>query len=119
MDPVRDLTFVKDTVRGFVKAAEVDNVVGEVFNIGTGSGISIGDLITKIMKIVGKNIPVEQDHTRVRPEKSEVRRLICGSDKAKEQLGWEPEFTFEQGLSETIDFIQNHPELYKPDVYNI
>lgn len=117
--PVRDLTYVKDTVRGFIMAAETEGVLGEVFNIGTGTGISIGELANKINSITGKDNPIEQDEERIRPEKSEVMRLICGYQKAQERLGWKPSYTLEQGLQETVDFIKEHPTLYKPELYQI
>ena len=120
LDPVRDLTFVKDTVQGFIKAAEADNTVGETINIGMGHGYSIGELITSIKKLLNKaDLPVIQDNKRMRPSKSEVMQLICQNQKARESFGWSPVFTLEEGLREVIAFIQSHPDLYRPEIYTV
>ena len=119
LDPVRDLTYVSDTVRGFIKVAESEKSVGEVINIGRGSGVTIGELLKMILALIGKEVEVELDKERVRPEKSEVLRLICSNEKAKELLGWEPEYSLEEGLKETIDWIRNNLENYKHGIYNV
>jgi len=119
LTPVRDLTYVKDTVAGFLKIAESDRAVGEVINIGTGIGITIGELAEKIMGLVGKDVRIVRDESRIRPEKSEVMELICDRHKAKELIGWEPQYTLEEGLRETIKWIEDYLDLYKPGIYNI
>lgn len=119
LDPVRDLNFVKDTVNGFIKIAESEKSVGEVINIGFGQGISIGDLAQKIAGLMQKELEITASEERFRPAKSEVMKLICNNQKAWELVGWKPQFTLEQGLTETIEFIQENMNLFKPDVYNV
>lgn len=117
--PVRDLNFVKDTVNGFLKIAESENSVGEVINVGFGKGITIGELAQKILKLMDKDLEIKTDEQRIRPEKSEVMQLICANAKAKERVGWEPEYSLEQGLSRVIEFVEKNLDLYKTDIYNV
>lgn len=119
LTPIRDLTYVKDTIDGFLKVAESDKSVGEVINIGTGIGITIGKLAEKIIELMDKDIKLICDERRIRPEKSEVMELICDNRKAKELINWEPKYTLEEGLRKTIEWIKNHLDLYKPEAYNI
>jgi len=119
LSPVRDFTYVKDTVEGFLKIAESDKSVGEVINTGSGRGISIGELAKLIIKLTGKKIKITRDPRRLRPKKSEVMTLICDNRKAKNLLKWSPHFSLENGLKETIAYISGHLEEYKPEVYNI
>ena len=117
LNPVRDLSFVKDTIMGFIKVGESEQAIGEIINIGTGLGIEIGDLATKILKLTGVDKPVTLDEQRLRPEKSEVYRLICDNRKALEKTGWTPAYSFEKGLEATVDFITRHIHLYKPNEF--
>ena len=119
LTPVRDFTYVKDTVEGFIKMAEVDKTVGKLINIGSGEGITIGDLANKIIKLTGRNIKIKTQKERIRPEKSEVNKLICNKNYAKELLGWKPNYSLDEGLKETIDFIEKNLKEYKPNIYNI
>lgn len=119
LSPIRDFTFVQDTVNGFLKIAESERSIGEVINIGSGKGISIGDLLKTIMKLTGTDISIISDDERMRPSKSEVMTLLCNNRKSRELVGWEPTFTLEDGLKETIRYVQEHPEQYKADIYNI
>ncbi|MDP9263643.1 MAG: SDR family NAD(P)-dependent oxidoreductase [Acidobacteriota bacterium] len=119
LTPVRDLDFVKDTVRGFIKVAEADASVGEVINVGFGKGISIGELAALIATLVGTEVEIVRDPARVRPEKSEVMQLICANGKAKHLVGWEPHYSLQDGLNETIAFTQQNPDLYRPEIYNL
>lgn len=119
LDPVRDLNFVKDTVEAFIRAAETDGIEGEVINAGFGKGITIGDLAQKILSLIGMNKPVVQENQRLRPEKSEVLRLICDNSKAFERMGWQPKYTLEDGLAETIQFVREHIHLYKTNQYTV
>jgi len=119
LTPVRDLTFVKDTVQGYIRMGKTKNSIGRVLNIGSGTGISIGDLAGKIISQIKPGIQIKADKNRVRPEKSEVMELICNNKAAHESLGWQPAYTLDRGLSETIDFIKNHLEFYKPHIYTI
>jgi NAD dependent epimerase/dehydratase len=117
LDPVRDLNFVKDTVVGFIKVSESTGAIGEVINVGAGKGISIGELAAKILRIMNVDKAVVLDEKRLRPENSEVYRLICDNRKAREKTGWEPQYDFEKGLEATIEFISQHVHLYKPNEY--
>ena len=118
LSPVRDLTFVKDTVNGFIDIGTSTKSVGEVTNIGTGSGVTIGELLQKILRIIGKeDIRVVEDADRVRPDKSEVMELICDNSKAKQLLDWSPQYTLDEGLAETIEWMRGYTNLYKTDKY--
>lgn len=121
LHPTRDLLFVKDTAEAFVEILKADNVLGEVINIATKSEISIGDLATLIIKNFGKDIKLIPDDTRIRPEKSEVERLLGKNDKILGLTKWKQKYTLEQGLKETIDWFKesNNLKLYKPDIYNV
>lgn len=118
--PTRDLTYVSDTVEGFVKAAEADDsVLGEVINVGSNFEISVGDLAGKIVSLVNKNVSIESDKKRVRPEKSEVDRLWADNSKAGKMLGWKPKIPLDEGLKMTVEWISEHIDLYKPHIYNL
>ena len=119
LDPTRDLNFVTDTVEGFIKAAESNNAIGEVINLGTGCEISIGALAQTILQTMGKKIPVVSESQRVRPENSEVERLCAENRKARELLGWQPQFSLEEGLVKTIEWLRENHEQYRSDVYVI
>jgi NAD dependent epimerase/dehydratase len=119
LDPVRDLTFVKDTVRAFIKMAESEGAVGEVVNVGSGQGITIGELATTILTLMGCKKPVILDSERLRPAKSEVRALICNNCKAEEKIGWQPHYSLQEGLLETIEFVAKHRDHYKPARYTV
>lgn len=118
--PVRDLTYVKDTVRGFIEIGVSKKSLGEVINIGTGSGVTIGELLNRILGILGKkDIRIFEDEERIRPDKSEVMELICDNSKAKRLLGWSPQYTLDEGLAETIEWMRKYITLYKTDGYVI
>ena len=119
LKPIRDLTYVKDTVEGFIRIAESDKTAGEVINIGTGKGVSVGELVGLIGKIIGRKIEVICDRKRLRPPKSEVLRLICNNKKAEKLLSWKPSFSLENGIIETKNWIEKHLDFYKSDIYNI
>jgi dTDP-glucose 4,6-dehydratase len=119
--PTRDLSFVKDTVKGFMAAADCDQSDGQVFNVGSNFEISIEDLAKKIMKLTGIETDIRVENDWLRPEKSEVERLFASNTKAGEILSWHPEFTLDQGLEITIDWFRNpeNAKLYKSQIYNI
>ena len=118
IDPVRDFTFVKDTVNGFIKIATEQKSAGELINIGSGKGMSIGELAHKIIQMINPETEIIIDTKRIRPDKSEVMKLICDNTKAREILNWKPNFSLEDGIKETISYIKNHLELYKL-IYNV
>ena len=119
LDPVRDLNFVSDTVSSFVKVAESEAAIGKVLNSGSGRGVSIGDLATTILKLMDLDKRVVLDEKRLRPAKSEVLELVCCSQRLRDVVGWSPDFTLEQGLAETIEFVRQTPEFYRPAEYTI
>lgn len=118
LSPVRDLTFVADTVNGFIKVGVSENSIGEVINIGTGSGVTIGELLKRILHILEKDdIRIFENKERVRPDKSEVMELICDNSKAKRLLDWNPQYTLDEGLADTIEWMRKHTNLYKTENY--
>lgn len=121
LHPKRDLVFVRDTVAAFLKIAQSDNVVGEEINIATETEISIGELARKICDILNSNAQIVMDEVRVRPEKSEVDRLLGSCKKIQKLVGWKPSYTLDKGLEETITWFKEgkNAEKYKPHRYNI
>jgi NAD dependent epimerase/dehydratase len=117
--PTRDFSYVEDTVSGFIRVAESPDSTGEVINIGSGREISIGDLAYKIASLMDKNVDVISDAGRIRPDKSEVNRLLADNTKAKKLLQWEPKISLDEGLSKTIKWISEHVNSYKVDIYNV
>jgi len=111
--PTRDYTYVKDTVNGFIRMAESKSSIGEVINIGSNFEISMGDLAQRISSLLNKDIEITQDSSRVRPLKSEVKRLWCDNAKAKRLLGWEPQVSLDEGLKETIEWISENKKMIK------
>jgi len=119
LTPIRDLTYVEDTVRGFLAAAASEQATGRVVNLGQGTGISIGDLAARILRLCGSSAAIASEPARIRPENSEVMQLVCDNTAARELLGWRPEIALDEGLARVIAFIRQHPDLYKPSSYNI
>ncbi len=115
----RDFTFVLDTVEGFVKAAEAPDVLGEVINLGTGSEVSIEEVVKRVIKIVGSDVEVVRDPNRMRPEKSEVRQLVCDNSKARKLLGWTPSYSLDEGLKQTIEWLRENLSKYHPGQYDV
>jgi NAD dependent epimerase/dehydratase len=117
LDPVRDLSFVRDVTQAFIKLAESGETIGETINIGSGKGVSIGELAAEILEIMNckKRIVVEEQ--RVRPPKSEVRLLVCDNTKALKLTGWKPVYSLKHGLVEVVDFISRNLHQYKTDQY--
>ena len=119
LDPKRDLTFVKDTVRGFISVANSSDTIGEVVNLGSGSDITIGDLAKKIIKIIDSDLEIEFDSRRERPEKSEVMHLCGDTSKVFKLTGWKPEVTIDDGLELTIDWIKSNLSFFQSERYTI
>lgn len=119
LTPTRDFNYVKDTVAGFIAIAESDRTVGEEINIATQREISIGDLAKEIISQINPSAQIVCDEQRVRPKDSEVNRLRGSNEKLKNLTGWTPKYTLEQGLSETIEWIKGHLDIYKPDIYSL
>jgi NAD dependent epimerase/dehydratase len=117
LDPRRDLTYVKDTVAGFVAIAGCDAALGRAVNIGRGEDISIGDLVQMIGRRLGRTITVETDQERYRPAKSEVERLLAGTALAQSLWGWKPRYSLEEGLDETIAWVRDHLVRFRVESY--
>ena len=119
LTPTRDFNYVKDTAAGFIAIAESDKTIGQEINIATQQEISIGDLAQEIISQVNPNAHIVCDEQRLRPEKSEVNRLLGCNAKIKELTDWKQQYTFEQGIAETIAWIRQHMDAYKTDIYNV
>jgi NAD dependent epimerase/dehydratase len=119
LHPRRDLTYVEDTAAGFVAAATREDAVGRTIQLGTNHDVSVGDLVEMVGEVLGQELTVETDPARVRPDKSEVERLISGPDLARELLGWEPTVDLREGLSRTIEWIERNTHRYRVDHYVI
>ncbi len=119
LTPTRDFNFVKDTVNGFIKIYESDKTIGEEINIATQKEISIGDMAEELIRQINPNTKIVCDEQRKRPENSEVNRLLGCNKKIMELTDWKPQFTFEEGLASTIEFLRENLDKYKPDIYNL
>jgi len=119
LHPTRDLTYVSDTVEGFISAASTAAAVGRTINIGSGNEISIGDLAKLIIGLIGCPVNIESDEQRMRPTDSEVQRLVADNTLARELLGWKPTVSLEEGLKRTIEWMKQHIRRYRSDVYAI
>jgi dTDP-glucose 4,6-dehydratase len=125
LEPTRDFSYVKDIVRAFIAILESEKSIGEVINVGSNFEISIGDTVQLIAEAMNAEISVQRDERRIRPDKSEVRRLCADNSKAKKLLGWEPEYGGREGMKrallETIDWFKKPDNLinYKAGIYNV
>ena len=119
LDARRDLTYVSDTVAGFLRAGETPGIEGETFNLGTGSEIRIRDLVREVGALIGKSVDIAVDPARLRPEKSEVTRLLSDNHRAQERLGWQATVDLPEGLRRTIAWISEHMDRYRPSQYQV
>lgn len=119
LTPTRDFNFVKDTVQGFIEIANSEQTIGEEINIATQQEISIGELANELIVQINPNAKIICDEQRLRPEKSEVNRLLGCNEKILRLTNWKPQYKFQQGLAETIEFLRNNLERYKIDLYNL
>jgi dTDP-glucose 4,6-dehydratase len=119
LDTTRDFTFVEDTAAGFLAVGASGDAIGEVVNVGSGSEVSIRDVVIKVGEIVGRELVVEGDDQRLRPQKSEVSRLHSDSSKALRLAGWRPEISLDEGLRRTADWVRGHMELFRPGEYAV
>jgi nucleoside-diphosphate-sugar epimerase len=110
---------VSDTVDGFVRAGQVDGIVGEVIQLGTGRTVSIGELFEAACRVIGVTATVVQDAARLRPDGSEVEVLLSDPAKAKALLGWEAEVTLEAGLARTVQWLQENMHRYNAERYHV
>ncbi len=121
LHPTRDFVFVKDTVEGFIEIAKSNSTIGEEINIATGKEISIKDLARKIINMLNPKASVKIEKKRLRPENSEVERLLGDNTKIKRLTNWHPKYNLDEGLKITIDWFRNKEilRLYKFDIYNV
>jgi dTDP-glucose 4,6-dehydratase len=125
LHPTRDFNYIDDIVNGFIAMAESERAVGEVVNIGSNYEVSIGEIVKIIAELMGAKVETETDSARIRPERSEVDRLLADNTKARELLGWRPEYAgldgLRRGLDNTIRWFSNEKNLaaYKAHLYNI
>ena len=117
--PTRDFLYVEDTAAGLARCAIVDGVEGETYNLGTGTEISIAEVVEHVLRSVGRDLPVVERDQRLRPDSSEVERLVADSSKARSALGWAPQVSFDDGLQRTIEWIRASLDRYKTTIYNV
>jgi len=119
--PTRDFNFVEDTCKGFLAIAENDETIGEIFNIGSNTEISIGETVDLIKKLMHSNVQFISDPQRIRPKNSEVFRLVCDNTKINQITGLESKVDLKEGLKRTIDWIlmPNNLKQYKSEIYNV
>lgn len=119
LTPTRDFNYVKDTVQGFIEIYKSSLTIGEEINIATQHEISIGELAEELISQINPKAEIVCDEQRLRPEKSEVSRLLGCNEKILRLTDWRPRYTFRQGLAETVEFLKNNLERYKTDIYNL
>lgn len=117
--PTRDFNYVKDTANGFIEILKSDKTIGEEINIATQKEISIEQLAQELIKQINPKAKIVCDEQRLRPDKSEVERLLGANTKIKSLTNWTPKYTFEEGIAETIEFLRNNLDKYKIDIYNV
>lgn len=119
LTPTRDFNYVKDTAHGFIEIYRSDKTIGEEINIATQQEISVGELAEELIRQINPSARIICDEQRLRPEKSEVNRLLGANRKILQMTEWKPEYTFSQGIAETIDFLKANIDRYKVDIYNV
>lgn len=119
LDPVRDMNYVGDTVAGFLALGAAEGVEGQVYNVGSGTGHTVGEILALVRKVAGVDKPVRQIAERMRPAKSEVERLVCDFSKAAAAFGYAPSYTLETGLERVREHLLAHPPAYDPSVYRV
>lgn len=117
--PTRDFNYVKDTAAGFWEIYRSDKAIGEEINIASQKEISIGDLARELIRQINPAAEIVREAERLRPEKSEVSRLLGSSEKLRRLTPWRPRYTLQEGLAETIAFLRDNLDRYKTDVYNL
>ena len=119
LTPTRDFNYVKDTVHGFISIYESGQTIGEEINIATQREISIGELAKELIRQINPDAGIICDTERLRPEKSEVNRLLGCNEKIMRLTEWKPVYSLEEGLKETIAFLRDNLDRYKTDIYNL
>ena len=119
LSPTRDFNYVKDTAHGFIAIAESDETIGQEINIASGQEISIGNLAQEIIAQINPSARIICDEERLRPKKSEVNRLLGDNTKIRKLTNWKMQYTFEEGIAQTIAWLRENMSQYKVDCYNI
>ena len=119
LSPTRDFNFVKDTADGFISIYESKQTIGEEINIATQKEVSVGELAEELVRQINPKATIICDEQRLRPKKSEVNRLLGSNEKIKRLTSWEPKYSLEQGIAETIQFFRKNLDKYKVDLYNL
>ncbi|MEI6100616.1 MAG: NAD-dependent 4,6-dehydratase LegB [Eubacteriales bacterium] len=119
LTPTRDFNYVKDTAAGFLAIEQSDKTVGEEINIASGAEISIGEIANELIAQINPGAKIVCDETRLRPEKSEVERLLGSNEKMKALTGWSPAWSFPDGIAKTIAFLKENLSKYKTEIYNL
>jgi dTDP-glucose 4,6-dehydratase len=119
LSPTRDFNYVQDTVSGFIEISNACACIGEEINIASQQEISIGELANELIAQINPSATILCDEARIRPDKSEVNRLLGSNEKIRALTSWAPRYTLREGLAETIDFLKANLGRYKPDIYNI
>jgi dTDP-glucose 4,6-dehydratase len=115
--PERDMTFVGDTVAGFMAAAITPGIEGATINLGTGETYSIGWFAERLLNLMRIDKPIVQEQQRMRPELSEVMKLVSDNSRARTEMNWSPRVTLDEGLMQSIEFVRAHRGLFKNDGY--
>jgi NAD dependent epimerase/dehydratase len=119
LDATRDLNYVGNTTEAFMRLAESEKGLGEVYNTGSGVEVSVRKLVGIIEKILKRKVRVTLDPSRIRPANSEVERLVCDAQKLTSLTGWSPKVSLEEGLRETCIWIKNNLNHFKTEIYNV
>lgn len=119
LTPTRDFNYVENLADAFVLAGQSEQASGQVINVGTGSEITMGDLAGRIIQLVGRDVPLVTDPQRIRPARSEVRQLIAHAGRAESLLGWTPRVILDEGLRRTMNWIAEHLDRYRPEIYQL
>jgi dTDP-glucose 4,6-dehydratase len=119
LSPTRDFNYVKDTVSGFIEISKSNRTLGEEINIATQKEISIGELAEELIRQINPNARIICDEERIRPDKSEVNRLLGSNQKIMELTDWTTKYDLSSGLAETIEFFKHNLDKYKVDIYNL
>ncbi|MDQ3991191.1 MAG: GDP-mannose 4,6-dehydratase [Actinomycetota bacterium] len=117
--PTRDFNFVEDTVSGFLAVASADRALGQVVNVGSGREIAIGDLVELLFEVTGRRKKLVTEDERLRPEGSEVHRLLCDHTRAREWTGWEPRVPLEEGLRRTAEWVRENRGALRARTYHV
>ena len=119
LTPTRDFNYVKDTVNGFIEIEKSDKTIGEEINIASQTEISIGELAAELIRQINPQASIICDQERMRPQKSEVNRLLGSNKKLKELTDWNQEYSLSFGLKKTIDWMEKNQDKYKTGIYNL